>query len=214
MQMGTVFKQRFPKAEIITAEFVNYADEYMALEERLAAAATAAAAAAKASEAGDESASDTASKSVPEEEAGAKKEGERAKKASDVGTVVFNAVFGNLWDQGSALERAAAILEVRWRVRGDGSLQLRLWCGQLFGAAGRCCCCVFFFAFFFCGARVLDLLAGVARLTPPSCCKMRQRKSAGSCFFHRDPRPCCSWLMIARPNCRCRFLLEVAQHLP
>ena len=29
-----------------------------------------------------------------------------------VGTVVFNSVFGNLWDQGAALDRAASILEV------------------------------------------------------------------------------------------------------
>lgn len=108
--MGTVFKERFPEAEVITAEFVNYADEYLSLGERLSAAA-AAAAASEASKAGSP---EPAGNNATEEGAeGADKEVGSTKKAVDVGTVVFNAVFGNLWDQGAALERAAAILEVR-----------------------------------------------------------------------------------------------------
>lgn len=99
--MGLVFKKRFPKSEIITAEFVNYADEVVSLRQRLATAAAAAAA----KEKGGESAAKT------EEESQKDKADEQ--RAQGVGTVVFNSVFGNLWDQGAALERAAAILEVR-----------------------------------------------------------------------------------------------------
>lgn len=104
-KMGTVFKERFPESEIITAEFVNYADEFVALRQRLAAAAAAAAAAAKSDEeAVDRSATNTAEESAKDEA--------DERRARGVGTVVFNAVFGNLWHQGAALERAAAILEV------------------------------------------------------------------------------------------------------
>eukprot|EP00752_Nemacystus_decipiens_P002591 g2424.t1 len=109
-EMGIVFKERFPKSEIITAEFVNYADEVVALRQRLAAAAAAAVAAAakRAEEEGDERATATA-------EEDRKDEGDE-QRARGVGTVVFNSVFGNLWDQGAALERAAAILEERGKV--------------------------------------------------------------------------------------------------
>lgn len=111
--MGVVFKERFPKSEIITAEFVNYADEVVSLRQRLATAAAAAAAAAKrAEEVGGEGATKT------EEDSGKDKGDEQ--RARGVGTVVFNAVFGNLWDQGAALEHAAAILEV-----GDSGAALR-----------------------------------------------------------------------------------------
>lgn len=100
-QMGIVFKERFPKSEIITAEFVNYAKEVVALRQRLAAAA----AAAKEKEGVVEgNARKTAEESSKDE---ADKQ-----RARGVGTVVFNAVFGNLWDQRAALESAAAILEV------------------------------------------------------------------------------------------------------
>ncbi|CAM9512898.1 unnamed protein product [Ectocarpus sp. 4 AP-2014] len=100
-EMGVVFKERFPESEIITAEFVNYADEFVSLRERLSAIAAAGdgAAAAKAGEAGGEGAKGAAKAADEEDEAGG------------VGTVVFNAVFGNLWDQGAALERSANILE-------------------------------------------------------------------------------------------------------
>lgn len=91
--MGIVFKDRFPASEIITAEFVNFANEVVALRERSTAAA------AKSDGAGDQSTTET---------------GETADDgtAGHIGTVVFNSVFGNLWDQGAALERAATILEV------------------------------------------------------------------------------------------------------
>ncbi|CAN0335748.1 unnamed protein product, partial [Ectocarpus sp. 8 AP-2014] len=39
------------------------------------------------------------------------KAADEEEEAGGVGTVVFNAVFGNLWDQGAALERAANILQ-------------------------------------------------------------------------------------------------------
>lgn len=101
--MGTVFKQRFPRSEIITAEFVNYADEFVTLRQRLAAAA----AAAKKNGAGGQDGADN-------REEGPKGKGKEAgpETARRVGTVVFNSVFGNLFDQGTALERAAALLEV------------------------------------------------------------------------------------------------------
>ena len=104
--MGVVFKERFPKSEIITAEFVNYADEVVSLRRRLAAAAAALAAVAKSAEqeGGESSATKTREES--------RKDEDEERRARGVGTVVFNAVFGNLWDQGAALERAAAILEV------------------------------------------------------------------------------------------------------
>ncbi|CAM9918212.1 unnamed protein product [Ectocarpus sp. 12 AP-2014] len=105
-EMGTVFKERFPESEIITAEFVNYADEFVSLRERLSAIAAAGdgATAAKTREAGGEGAKGTGAKS-------AAKAADEEEEAGGVGTVVFNAVFGNLWDQGAALERAANILE-------------------------------------------------------------------------------------------------------
>lgn len=112
-KMGIVFKERFPNSEIITAEFVNYADEVVSLRQRLATATAAAAAAtAAAAAAAAKSAEESGGESAPEtEEEGRKDEGDE-RRARGVGTVVFNAVFGNVWDQGAALERAAAILEV------------------------------------------------------------------------------------------------------
>lgn len=87
--MGTVFKERFPESEIITADFVDYANELVALREKTAAAATA-----------------------NNDGAGATADYKEKEKAGRIGTVVFNAVFGNLWDQGVALECAATIIEV------------------------------------------------------------------------------------------------------
>lgn len=113
--MGVVFKERFPSSEIITAEFVNYADEVVSLRQRLATAAAAAAATAK----GNAEAGGQQSAAKTEEEVRTDKADER--RARGVGTVVFNAVFGNLWDQGAALERAAAILEVMRVLRFAGN---------------------------------------------------------------------------------------------
>ncbi|CAM9333128.1 unnamed protein product [Pylaiella littoralis] len=87
-EMGTVFKERFPESEIITANFVDYANELVALREKTAAAATA-----------------------NNDGAGATADYKEKEKAGRIGTVVFNAVFGNLWDQGVALECAATIIE-------------------------------------------------------------------------------------------------------
>lgn len=89
-KMGNVFHERYPDAEIITSDFVNYADELVSLRQRLQQAAS------------------SASSMTEEAMAAAKAKAERGK----LGTVVFNAVFGNLWDQRAALDSAAAILEV------------------------------------------------------------------------------------------------------
>eukprot|EP00903_Cladosiphon_okamuranus_P010623 g10046.t1 len=109
-EMGIVFKERFPKSEIITAEFVNYADEVVSLRQRLATAAAAAAAADRAAAIGE------GGDGEPKEEERSREDKADEQRARGVGTVVFNAVFGNLWDQGVALERAAAILEERGKV--------------------------------------------------------------------------------------------------
>lgn len=89
LQMGNVFGERFPEAQVITSEFVDYVDEGETIKQEKVVGAEAA---------------EGQDGSVGGDNGGG--------KGSAVGTIVFNAVFGNVWDQMEALERAATLLEV------------------------------------------------------------------------------------------------------
>lgn len=84
--MVSVFHERYPEATVIVSEFVDFAEESIKIRQKQ---------------------KDTTSTSTKDD---VKKKG--GGSGLSMGTVVFNAVFGNLWDQKAALQSAAAILEV------------------------------------------------------------------------------------------------------
>lgn len=85
-KMIDVFRQRFPGAETMAADFVDFARD---LTQRRLTPPT--------ESDGEDGAGGTAAAPPPA-----------------VGTIVFNAVFGNMWDHQTVLKSAADILEV-WR---------------------------------------------------------------------------------------------------
>ena len=106
--MGSVFHERYPKASVIVSEFVDYAAETIKLREVQEK---------RRRNADHVAAGDATDEGVE----------------SSVATVVFNAVFGNLWDQGAALESAAAILEVSSRTgSASATVVLMLWIRPLY----------------------------------------------------------------------------------
>lgn len=98
--MTKVFRERFPEAEVVNAEFVDFADAVSAARKQIPEGA-AATAESRPGDAGDEAA-----------ETKAKRDSTAAASGGAIGVVTFNSVFGNLWSQRLALERAADILEV------------------------------------------------------------------------------------------------------
>lgn len=106
--MTKVFRERFPEAEVVNAEFVDFADAVTAARKQIPAAAAAATATAAAESPPDDAGDGTAKTQ-------AKKDNTAAASGAAIGVITFNSVFGNLWSQGMALERAADILEVRGR---------------------------------------------------------------------------------------------------
>lgn len=90
--MVSVFHERYPKATVIVSEFVDFAEESIKIrEKRRDTTATS-------------TRDDVTNDATVVEKGGG--------SGLSMGTVVFNAVFGNLWDQKAALQSAAAILEV------------------------------------------------------------------------------------------------------
>lgn len=96
--MADVFHERFPEAEVVTSDFVDFADRVR--EKQLSPPSA-------------PSPIDVDTDVEVDANDDAESGDEQTTPKKPVGTVVFNSVFGNLWDQGAALERAAAILSVK-----------------------------------------------------------------------------------------------------